>query len=204
MTPTIEPGQEGPAQSAPAPAPVDTTPKLVKLDAAAIPESCTMLAKSADSPSIHRALSARISLAKCIADAVIKPLVLCDCAQSIQEIDAATEVSRMLFDEAISMGDATTQILARHAKGELLSNLVTRMVSTVPPPPNATPEALALRDTRVDLLAPLLEPWLAAAQAEYREIDKVAQANPQLAKNPAVVNAVRASRARLASPVASR
>jgi hypothetical protein len=203
-TPTIEPGQESPAQSAPAPAPIATAPVLVRLEADTIPESCATLAKAADSPSMNRALSARISLANCIADITLKTLVPCDCAQSIQEIDSATELSRLLFDEAIAMGDATTQILARHAKGELLANLVTRMIATIPPPPNATPEAVALRDSRMDLLLPLLAPWLAAAQAEDRELDKVARANPQLAKNPAVANAIRASRARLAGTVAKR
>ena len=184
------PGATPPAQSA---------PTLTSLDADKIPESCASLAKTADAPSINRALSARIALAGCLTDAGLKALVLCDCAQSVQEIETATELPRLLFDEAIALGDLTTQILARRAKGDLLTSLATRMLGTVPPPVNTTPEAIALRDTRMDLLTPLVQPWQLAARVEYEELDKTARANPQLVKNPAVAAAVRASRERLAS-----
>ena len=59
-------------------------------------------------------------------------------------------------------------------------------------------EAVALRDTRLAILQPLVQPWVTRAQAAFTEIDKLARANPQLAKNPAVLAAVRASRAKLA------
>ncbi|NVB85387.1 MAG: hypothetical protein HOV81_43890 [Kofleriaceae bacterium] len=197
---TTAPDVTPPATTAPGVTPpTPSAPTLTKLDPEAIPESCASLAKAADATSINRALSARISLAGCLADAGLKTLVLCDCAQSVQEIDTVTELSRVLFDEAISLGDATTQILARRAKGDLLSNLATRMVATVPPPRDASPEAIALHDSRVDILSALLQPWQLAARVEYEELDKTARANPQLAKNPAVAAAVRASRDRLAA-----
>lgn len=207
---TTAPGDTPPATSAPTDAPSATTapgatpptqsaPTLSTIDPENIPESCAALAKTAASPSINRALSARITLAGCLADVAIKPLVLCDCAQSVQEIDTVTELSRVLLDEAIAMGDATTQILARRAKGDLLANLATRMIATVPPPRDGSPEAIALRDSRLDILTALLQPWQLAARVEFEELDKTARANPQLAKNPAVVAAVRASREHLAT-----
>lgn len=195
-TPPPAPGNTAPVATPP---PVPSTPELVKVDADQIPESCGAFAKSIDSPSINRALSARISLAGCLADAGLKALVLCDCAQSVQDMDTATELSRVLFDEAISLGDGATQILARHAKGDLLSSLAQRLLATVPPPRDATPEAIALHDTRLDLLTPLVEPWVTAAQTEYRELDRLARDNPKLEKNPAVAAAVRATRDRLAN-----
>lgn len=197
---TTPPDLTPPATTAPGVTPpTASAPTLTKLDPESIPESCASLAKAADATSLTRALSARISLAGCLADAGLKSLVLCDCAQSVQEIDSVTELSRELFDEAIALGDATTQILARRAKGDLLANVTTRMIATVPPPRDASPEAIALHDSRFDILTALLQPWQLAARVEYEELDKTARAHPELAKNPAVAAAVRASRDHLAA-----
>jgi hypothetical protein len=102
-----------------------------------------------------------------------------------------------MLDEVVLLADPATQILAKHSQAEMLSAFAARMLATVPPPANSTPEAAALRDTRVDLLQPLVQPWLTRAQALYGELDKIARANPQLAKNPAVLAAVQMSRAKL-------
>lgn len=197
---TTEPSTTPPATTAPGVTPpTPSAPTLSTIDPENIPESCASLAKSIDSSSINRALAARISLAGCLVEVALKPLVLCDCAQSVAEIDTVTELPRLLFDEAIAIGDATTQILARRAKGDMLSNLAARMIATVPPPRDGSPEALALHDSRVDVLTSQLLPWQLAARVEYEELDKTARANPELAKNPAVAAAVRASRDRLAA-----
>jgi hypothetical protein len=44
----------------------------------------------------------------------------------------------------------------------------------------------------------MLVPWQDAAKASFKEVDILARANPQLAKNQAVVAAVRAARAKMA------
>jgi hypothetical protein len=124
--------------------------------------------------------------------------VLCDCEQSINDVNAAIDPSLAILDEVFLLGDPVTKILARHTQGEILSGFAQRMLATVPPAANSTPEAMALRDTRVAMLQPLVQPWLARAQAAFAELDKIARTNPQLAKNPAVLAAVRASRAKLA------
>jgi hypothetical protein len=175
-----------------------TQPVLSSIDVASQPEACRDLAKLANAPSKTQALSARISLASCIVDQNTKPIVLCDCAQSVVEIDTAIAPGLALLDEVVALADPANQILARHAEGDILSGLVTRMLATVPPPLNASQEALALHDTRLQMLQPLLQPWQDRAQAAYTEVDKLARANPKLDKNPAVAAAVRQSRAKLA------
>ncbi|HUS27271.1 MAG TPA: hypothetical protein VMZ53_02150 [Kofleriaceae bacterium] len=209
--PAPEPAPTPEATAAPAPAPTPApTPApvaspMTQLTPDAVPEQCKALAKEATGPSINRALSARISLASCLADHKLKPLVLCDCEASVIDINAATQLSIALLDEVFTKGDAAMQILARQAKGDMLSALAQRMQATVPPPVTATPEAIALRDTRLDLLQPMIEPWQTQARAAYSEVDKIAKANPQLSKNAAVVAAVRASRTKLgAQPPATQ
>jgi hypothetical protein len=87
-------------------------------------------------------------------------------------------------------------------KGDMIAGFAQRIEATVPSPTAGTPEAIALHDTRVDLLQPMLEPWTTQSRAAYSDVDKLAKANPQLAKNAAVVAAVRASRAKLGTPPA--
>lgn len=191
------------AQSPPAPeaAPVAAPPAgptLTKLDPESIPEQCKALAKEAEATSINRALSARISLSSCLVEHKLKPLVLCDCEQSVQDINAAVELPLSLLEEVYTAGDPAMKILSRQAKGDLMLGLVQRMQTTVPPPVNATPEAQQLRQTRIDLLTPMLTPWQDAAKAAFKEVDIIAKANPQLAKNQAVLAAVRAARAKMA------
>ena len=203
-TPAPAPADSAPADSAPAiaqsptPVPPPSITELITPDA--MPAPCKSIAKEALAPAINRALSARISLASCLADYKLKPLVLCDCEQSINDVNASTLLSLTLLDDVFTHGDAAMQILARQARGDLLSALVQRMQATVPPPVNASPESIALRDTRIDLLRPMIEPWQVQARSAYTDVDKLAKANPKLAKNPAVLAAVRSSRAKLGVP----
>ncbi|HEY5923471.1 MAG TPA: hypothetical protein VIV11_17445 [Kofleriaceae bacterium] len=196
-----------PSTPAPAPAPAPprpAAPSLTALVPEELPEACRDQAKLVDSPSKNQALSAGISLASCLVDQNAKALVLCDCEQSVIDINAAIDPSLQLLDEVFVLGDPATKILARHTQGEILSGFAQRMLATVPPPINGSEEALALRNTRLDMLQPLIEPWLTRARAAFTELDKIARANPQLAKNPAVVAAVRATRTRLSQGVAKR
>jgi hypothetical protein len=195
--------QQAPAQpgaSAPrTPTNVDRRPaiSLTALALDELPDACRALGKLADSPSPARALSARISLASCLVDHRLRELVLCDCEHSVREIDDAIAESTLLLDEVFAAGDPTTKILARQALGDLFAGLVTRVLATVPQPVNASEPAVAMHDTRLAMLQPLLDPWRDRARAAYRELDQVARANPQLAKNAAVLAAVRAARTKL-------
>ena len=83
--------------------------------------------------------------------------------------------------------------------GDLLASFATRILATVPQPIDANESSIALRDTRLSLIQPLVVPWQQRARTAYQQLDTIARANPQLAKNPAVVAAVRSSRTKLAS-----
>jgi hypothetical protein len=199
--PSPAPTAQAPAPPGQVPAPTAPTPRavaptLTKLNPDELPEPCRDLAKLGDSASKAQAFSARISLASCLVDQAAKPLVLCDCEQSIIDINAAIDPSMALLDEVVLLGDPVTKILARHTQGELLTSFAQRVLATIPPAIDSTD--VGLRETRLAMVQPLIQPWLARAQAAFTELDKIARTNPQLAKNPAVLAAVRSSRAKLA------
>ena len=204
QTPAPAPAPPAPAPTAPTPTaqaptptptPTPVAPTLTKLNPDDVPEACRDLAKLGDSASKAQALSARISLASCLVDHKTKPIVLCDCEQSIIDVNAAIDPSLALLDEVFLLGDPVTKILARHTQGEILSSFAQRVLATVPPA--VTSNDVELRETRLAMVQPLIQPWLARAQAAFTELDKIARTNPQLAKNPAVLAAVRSSRAKL-------
>jgi hypothetical protein len=162
-----------------------------------LPEACRELGTLADSSSKNQALSARIAVASCIVEQSLRTLFLCDCEQSVLELDTASAQSIALLDEAVQVGDAATKILALQTKGDLLASFATRILATVPPPIDTHEAAITLRQTRLALIQPHVVPWQSAARSAYQELDRIARANPQLAKNTAVLAAVRASRTKL-------
>jgi hypothetical protein len=205
---TAQPEATTPAPTpAPTPVPVPATPtSLSNIVVEELPAACRDLGKLASSPRPAQALSARISLSSCLIEQKMKALVLCDCEQSVNDINTAAAPSLALLDEVFALGDPTNKILARQAQGDLLQSFATRILATVPAPMDGSQSAIALRETRLGLITPLVDPWFVRARTAYAEIDRIARANPQLAKNPAVLMAVRSSRAKLAqgSGVAKR
>jgi hypothetical protein len=196
--PSPDPTQP-PAAATPAAPPVAAAPtSLSTIVVEELPVACRDLGKLATSPRPAQALSARISLSSCLVEQKMKELVLCDCEQSVNELNAAAAPSLALLDEVFALGDPANKILARQAQGDLLGSFATRMLATVPAPIDSSQSAIALRETRLGLITPLVNPWFVRAQSAYAELDKIARANPQLAKNPAVLMAVRSSRAKLA------
>jgi hypothetical protein len=187
---------------APAPVPVPApTPSLTPIAVEELPEACRDLGKLAGSPSPAQAHSARISLAGCLVEQKLKTIPLCDCEQSVNEVEAAAAPSFTLLDEVFAAGDPATQILARQAQGDLLNSLATRLLATVPPPLDSSESAIALHETRRNMLTPLVNPMLVRARSAYTELDRIARANPALAKNRAVLLAVRNARAKLAEGI---
>lgn len=184
------------ALAAPTSSPARPTPTNIVVED--VPEACRDLGKLANSASLAQALSARISLASCLVDTKVRELALCDCEQSVIELDAAAAPSIALLDEVFALGDPATKILARQALGDMLQSFATRLVATVPMPVDGSESAQALREMRLHLLMPLVSPWFVRSQSAYMELDRIARENPKLAKNPAVLMAVRASREKLA------
>ncbi len=206
------PAPTTPARAAPSPAPAAPTPtwaprsatpavNLPPIDIAALPESCRTIAKQASAVSLQTALSARVSLASCLADINLAPLALLDCQDSVLAVEAATAPSFELLDGVIAAGDLTAKLIAEHAKGELYTSMAIRMKSTIPAASDAA--SIALHDSRVSILDTLLAPWRDSANAAFEHVVAIAKANPELVKNPVVKTAVAASQQRIAAKVAT-
>jgi hypothetical protein len=178
--------------------------QLAPIDLTVIPEPCKAIAKQALAARLASALSARISLASCMAERAIAPLQLCDCADSVVAIDGAVKPALALLDDVIANGDPAMQMLAEHAVGQLYVGFATRMMATLPQVAAAASESeVALRDMRKQTLEAQLAPWREAALASFEHVVELAKAHPQVARTPAIATAVRDSQQRLASEVAA-
>jgi hypothetical protein len=201
-TPPSAPSAPPPRTAAPPPAPPPAS-RLSEIAIEELPESCRELGTLAGSPSPAQALSARISLAGCLVEQSVRTLQLCDCEQSVNEVEAAASPSIALLDEVFAAGDPAMKILARQAEGDMLQGFATRLLATVPPLVDTNESAVALRELRLNMLTPLVNPWFVRARSAYTELDRIAREHPELAKNRAVLIAVRSARAKLAQGIGS-
>jgi len=200
--PDSPPVPAAPSHSPPAPA-TPPAPSLTPIDPSAVPAGCLPLAKQAQAAS-PAALSARISLAICLADRAVAPLALCDCGESILAVDTATEPALALLDEVIDAGDPASQAIAEHAEGELHAGLTVRLLATLPAlQPGATAAESALREMRRQTLEAQLAPWREAATRSFQRVVELARAHPELADQPAAATAVRDSQQRLSKLTAA-
>jgi hypothetical protein len=182
-----------------APGNVEPAPVVEQLgpvvDVENAPPECRDAGKLAQSRDRGVVLSAKISFALCTANAALTPLQLVDAEASVNEVDRATSNSLALLAEVANAGDPKWAIVALHAAGDLLATMTKRMTDTVPA--NSPAE---LRDMRTQMLQPHLQPWIERSQKAFSEVDRLAKANPQLAKNQVVAN----SRKRVGTGVATR
>ncbi len=169
-----------------------------------LPKVCAPIAKRLATPNQPQAMSARIALAGCIADARLAPLTLLDTQESMLEVEAAIAPSFALLDDMISRGDVQTQLLAHHAKMLLVQQASTRMLASVPAAAQPTVEAAQLRDARRALVESMIEPWRAQITDEAKAVIAIAKANPKLEKNAVIAIAVRDTKKLVPDPIATR
>lgn len=182
-----------------------TTPavNLTPINLTETPERCHPIAKRAGGANLLQVLSARISLASCIADAKFSELKLIDGQDSITEMDAVALPSFAMLDEVVAAAtDPVTKVMATHAKAQLLIAMTNRMIQTVTSTVAATQEAQALRESRRALMQELLTPWRDRTRDVYMAVDEIAKAHPTVVKNPVAVAAIRDSREQLQRAVA--
>lgn len=187
-----------PPQTAPKPA-------FVAIDPDTVPEKCLDLALRAGSPETTLAETSRVSLALCIANEKERPIVACDCQQSIQDFDEATAPAFAILDDlAAAATDPSWQVIALHTEADILDVAVRKLERALPAlPPDAGSDQRELRDVRAAMLRPLLEPWRTRAQNALAQVDRIAKAHPEVGKNQVADAAVRDSRRRLAPAVSS-
>src|SRR5947207_2891287 len=91
-----------PVTRAPSPGPAPAKPagpQLTAIDRDSVPEKCLDLVARASSPEPALAQTSRLSLAVCIAHERTRPIVLCDCQQSIDDLNNAIAPAMQLLDE---------------------------------------------------------------------------------------------------------
>jgi hypothetical protein len=189
------------AANAPAKTPASNLPPI---DLTTVPEQCHAIAKQAGAASLQVALSARISLANCLADTAIAPLKLLDCEESMMAVDEAAAPSfELLGGVIVAAQDDTTKIVAEQARAELYNHMTARMLATLPAP-GAGESSVGLYNARKAILDGLVARWRDGAAGSYEHILAIAKASPKLAKNRVVANAVQTARERLRLHVAQR
>jgi len=207
---------DAPPPSAPAAQPTATTPapeaakpatpavNLTPINLTETPERCHPIAKRAGGANLLQVLSARISLASCIADARFSEMQLIDGQDSITAMDEVALPSFAMLDEVVAAAtDPVTKVMATHAKAQLLHVMINRMTQTVTSSAATTPEAQALRESRRAIMLELVKPWRDRTREIYLEVAEIAKANPTIVRNPVAVAAIRDSREQLQRPIAS-
>lgn len=189
---------DGPSRPLPPPAAravVAATPavKLAPIVLDETTERCKAHAKRASVPVLAQALSARIALAGCIADARLEPLSLIDGQESVLAIDEAVVPAFAMLDSVVDAGQAAAKIMALRAKAGLYGLMVSKMMSTIPAPANTTPEAASLRETRRQIVDGMVVGWRERAREMHSAIVDLGRNHPELANNPVVQAAIRES-----------
>lgn len=209
------PGATSPVSQAPGAAPGETAPTtmaapeqpseygapaLATLDVEAMPVQCRTLGKEANTKARTRALTARLSLANCLADASVEGLSLIDGQESVLLLDEAIAASRALLDEVIEHAEPENQLMAQRQLTMLYAGIASRMLQTVPPPVDKSPASQALRDVRLANVETMITPWREAEASAHAAIVKLAAAYPRLAKDRVYAQAIATSRARTGTP----
>lgn len=177
-----------------------TPAKLAPIALDDVPEQCTAIGKQANGAT--GALTARVSLANCLADTKLATLKLLDCEESVLAVDEATKQSFAILDSVIITGDAVTKILGEHAKAELYGQMIQRMRQTLSAPTSNEAD-VALLNVRKDLLEGLLAKWKTAAGEASERIVLAVKAMPALESHPIVATALRNAKDRLRQRVAT-
>jgi len=169
------------------------------IDAATVPAPCTPFLQQAVVPAPVAAMTARISLAQCIAGERLRAhRDLIDAQDSIELVDESVAASVALLDAVIATDVPRLVIEAQHAKGELYAQMIARMLATLPAPAaGAGDDAMQLREQRVAVLATWLQPWRDAAHDAFAGVVTLGKQHPELARDPVVQQAIRDSSQRL-------
>ncbi|MDX2094066.1 MAG: hypothetical protein SFX73_39915 [Kofleriaceae bacterium] len=203
------PGAGPPGATAPTTPPTTSAPEepseygaptLAQLDVETMPAQCRTLGKEANAKARTRALTARLSLATCLADAAIEGLSLIDGQESVLLLEEAIAPSRALLDEVIANAEPENQLMAQRQLTVMYAGIASRMLQTVPAPVDKSEAAQALRDIRLQNVETMLGPWREAEGSAHAAIVKLAAAYPRLAKDKMYAQTIATSRAKTGAP----
>ena len=132
------------------------------------------------------ALEANISVAQCLADQHIRTVTIVDTPAARDQLNKAVAQSIAIFDDVIARGGPTQQILAQHAKGDLLVGLTVRLRNAAPARGLATGRELAAIEQRHAIVEDLVRRWLAEADDCFKSAVDLARRNPGLEHDPVI------------------
>ncbi len=141
------------------------------------------------------ALAARLSMASCGAEARLRGVTITDDAAGIAVVQTALEPSLATFDDVARNDDPRFQILAAHARADLLFGAVTRMRASIPSVSAVAKGDELIREdadraARRAALEPKLAPWISDATAACQRVLQLAQQYPQATDDLVVAAAV--------------
>ena len=149
-------------------------------------------------------LNARLSLAGCVADQRLLPLVLLDAPESVGLLEVAAAPAFALVDGVLAAGDPATQVMAYRVRAQLYDKLTVRLLDTVPAPTDTSPEAAVLRAYRRSIVLARITGWQERIRASHQAVVELAHAHPELSANPMIRAAISDSANQQGTPVASR
>jgi hypothetical protein len=161
---------------------VTSATRLPAIDVEIIPKACAGVARQANNPRVQFALSARVTLAECLAnDALRATQDLIDSQDSIAALDDGMARSFALLDQAIATDNARLVVVAQHAKGAIYAAMTTRMLKAVPPlPASPSDDMVQLRNQRTAVLATWMQPWRDKQHEAFAAVVTVVQQHPAL------------------------
>ena len=141
-------------------------------------------------------IAARLSMASCGAEARLRGVTITDDAAGVALVQVALEPSLATIDDVAKSDDPRWQILAAHARADLLFGTVTRMRASIPPISAVAKGDELIREdadraARRAALEPMLAPWIADATADCRRVVQLARQYPQATDDLVIAAAVR-------------
>ncbi|HEY1559095.1 MAG TPA: hypothetical protein VGF94_29940 [Kofleriaceae bacterium] len=177
------------------------------IDPNTVDEPCRALVMvPGDARSLEPAVAADLSAASCLATTRTRALSLVPGPQAVQQLNEAIQPSLSILDAVIATGDTRSQILAEHAKADLLSGTAVRLMALAPPLHRpVTANSLARYQDYVDELDQLAQPWRQRATTAFAEVQRLNGDDPDAASaDPVVAQAVEDQRAERTTGVARR
>jgi hypothetical protein len=176
--------------TAPSSALADRLPDII--DPNTIPARCRQLAHVPPAAAITTpSLSARVSLATCLAEIRFSEITPRDATALVPALDRAAADSLALLDEVASVDDPAWKLIAEQARGSLLVAMATRVRAAVPRERIDLPEITEAARFEVETA---IAPWLSRADTAFATVMRIADAHPELATDRLIRNLERQAR----------
>jgi len=135
-------------------------------------------------------LAANISIAQCLADQHIRSVTIVDTPTARDQLNQAVAHSLAILDDVIARGGPAQQILAQHAKGDILVGLAVRLRNAAPARGLAAGRELTAIEQRHAIVDDLVRRWLAEADDCFQSAVDLARSHPGIERDPVIAAVV--------------